>query len=355
MFKRIIYFIMVALSLCFPTTAMEDLKNKNEVAIKRQDPPFFLLQENKGRPIYILGSQHYIPLDNLFSEKVIAELHRIADQKVILYTEHEVSNEKTLQCLETQKKYESGDLLKWVENKTDFSDFPKITDINNSKYCREELKTQKVLLKLIDGTAIKVSETSLEEVFNKAPLWLGAVILGTHSGIMSYNKFGGPELDLINGKEWQEKWSEINYLEGLSDVLEIMQKNSKQDAPHNIDWIKKSLQKIVGFNTKNESFYEKLKKDMTEGIEAFSWNCITISSEKAPKSAFARNQLWVNVIEEKLKTSEAPILIAVGNGHLLGIDEGFSLIGLLMARLGISKLYRYTNNGEWILSCDMGD
>lgn len=84
---------------------------------------------------------------------------------------------------------------------------------------------------------IQESKINIQNVL-RARLWLGAVILGTHSGILSYRKFGGTELDLVHGN-LKNNWKEVLYLETAQEVIKILKNNRESDSKHNRRWIER--------------------------------------------------------------------------------------------------------------------
>ncbi|MBL0941247.1 MAG: hypothetical protein IBJ00_00725 [Alphaproteobacteria bacterium] len=68
------------------------------LATEKEDIPFFRLKKD-NKEIYILGSQHTVPIYKCLTLKTVAELKRIALLQPIFYSEHESSNEEALRQL----------------------------------------------------------------------------------------------------------------------------------------------------------------------------------------------------------------------------------------------------------------
>lgn len=309
---------------------------------KRDDPAFFRFKVNH-REFYILGTPHTIPLHKMYSHNTLEEIKKIAKQKAILYSEHLVTNKTNL------------DYFNNSENLIPEESFEEGNNLFSSLGIKLSQKEEKILKenKIMVSHGVE-SNKSLYEIL-KARLWLGAVTLGTHSSILSYAKFGGTEEGLIEG-ELKGEWGEILYLETPEKVIEILKNNkdSGPDSNQNQSWVKKSFEKILLIEAGDQQSIKLAVGDQQKrSIENHSWKVITyIDRTHIPDSVVARNRLWVDVVFNKLQNiteHKNPILITIGDGHIAGFPKGFSFIYLLMQKLGVHKLERFSSEqNRWI-------
>ncbi len=339
-FSILVFSLLINSFYSFSVLGMEGEEN-----ISRKDPAFFRLTTQDNREIYILGCPHHVPIQKLVNSAALAEIERISLLNAIFYSEHENTNRVALQ------------LLKEEENLIPMDHFELGVNLLSEAELRLSTEEQEILsreeLMLNSETLSGLPLTQLL----RARLWLGAVTLGTHAAILTYNRFGGTEHSLLNGN-LRDNWSEINYLETPEEAIQILKENkeSASDVNENMKWIKRSIEKIISIKTKSQSEMERLIKDQQNtSIENYSWNAINFNPKSytgkylIPISCFERNQLWTSVIQQKLEADQnsTPLFIVVGNGHLVGYPQGMSFISYLKNRINVKKIERFNLDGEW--------
>lgn len=335
MFSKFITFLYLILFVSTPLHAAEEAQ--------RNDPAFFKFVTNDSREIYILGSLHTVPLRKMFDPATLIAIDSIANKRAILYTEHISTNEFNLAQFENpanlipEDAYEGGNTL--------FTS----ADVFLSPEAEAMFQRKKVKL-----NAFEEGKVDLQEVL-KARLWLGAVTLGTHAGIMYSSQFGGTEHDLMAG-ELKELWGDVLYLETPEEALGLLQKHKDgvADMEENKNWVKKSLEKIMLIENGDKESIDRITLQQKISIKNYSWDFIKLAGlrKRIPESAIARNQLWVNkIMSEHFSApseSKTPIMIVIGNGHIAGFNEGFSFVRLLMESLKVKTLERFSNRNGWI-------
>ncbi|MBL0941246.1 MAG: hypothetical protein IBJ00_00720 [Alphaproteobacteria bacterium] len=196
--------------------------------------------------------------------------------------------------------------------------------------------------------ATESSNVKLVEI-DKAEVWLGALLLGKHANILSYQKFGGLESELMH--LWHLHWRETRYLETSPELLTIQKQHEKGDYVHNCGWSRKSFASIMSFLKSDEQTLRAINaKKWEERLKVYSWEVIKHSDiNRMPRSAIERNKLWADKLISFInsETNIPPLLIVVGDGHLAGYYQKWSLLSMLKDNLDYS-LSRFSSKGEWI-------
>jgi len=355
--KRLVYVKVLCLTLTLSigeALAMEE-EGKTNVASKpkqssttliydqpQEDPPFFLLKREK-QELYILGSQHVVPIYRCLSQLSLTELERVATLKPVLYTEHEITNEAALVRLKSSENQIDSVLLE--------NDFDLLYQISLPEQVRKEfkecVKEEHFLLNMNESSDVKIVETL------KAHPWLGAVLLGTHAGLLSYKKYGGLETELENSPSWKEYWQTKKYLETNDEVLDIQKKHEGKgkDSAQNEEWAKRSVRSIIPFMKSNEEALKQIhNKSWSEKVENYTWKTIKFSKrEKIPESAIERQELWAKKLLQDINKEQnvSVRFVVIGDGHLAGYDQGWSFLSFLNKQLNW-QLLRFSNEKGWI-------
>jgi uncharacterized protein YbaP (TraB family) len=194
------------------------------------------------------------------------------------------------------------------------------------------------------------SDTPLENILS-AKLWLAAPLLSTHNGIISYHKFGGLEHELVSHNFWKNHWREYRVLETIPEVFQILEETEAEDYDKNVDWLKKNIRLSITFLKSKEDHLFKIREEEWDRlIKTDSWQVSKYSNQQyIPKSAIKRNKLWAEKLLKDLKEDAGnyPALIVVGNGHLAGYNQGWSLLSFLK-QASNSPLFRFSNTQGWV-------
>lgn len=342
--SKILSIISFYLLLCFPVLASF---NHND-----EDPCFFRITAKDERKIYVLGSVHYIKIEDIFPTPAIEELKRVAkEEHPTLFTEHALSNKHAFQIIESDKQA--------VQAKQDWA-----SSVVSSEY--NSLMDQR----LYTDFGI-LSEYKISDILKIEP-WLAAPILSTHASIIFYPNFGGTEYNLENNETWRSCWFSTKYLEG-SEHYNLLKNVALLDRQHNLNWIKNSFYRLflmksilqdLGdvssdplelevLKTEKETALENMTK-LLEGIKlrfkTRGWMSVNSSSNTIPESAIARNELWSNLIcrlsHTSIKEDPHPYVIIVGDGHLAGFGEDKSFFSFLIKGMDPKKVERFINHSK---------
>jgi hypothetical protein len=310
-----------------------------------EDPPLFYLK-NGNKDIYILGSPHTIPMFKCLALPSLSEIRRISTLRPTLYVEHEITNERAFPLLANPKNHIDPISLKHSMDLLSKAGGGKISPLRSE------------FLKHTAGhffftSMSEISDVALTEV-SRAKTWLGAVLLGVHANILSFQRFGGVECELMQQPCWNNYWKEVRFLETNDEVLKIQEKFEKEDNQHNLAWAKKSITTIINFISCNEDKLEEITTNAWKQLMGiYSYNIIGFSAEGyVTKSALARNEGWAgslsNVINDERDSS--PLFLVIGNDHLVGYREMRSFLSLLMANSSFNpSLSRFSNEQKgWI-------
>lgn len=310
---------------------------------QKEDPPFFLLK-NGEKEIYILGSQHTIPVYRCLDFPTLTELRRISELKPIFYMEHESTNKQALTLLQQPENQVGPQFISMgfdllfqlgLTLKEEGSEF--------NKYC----EGKSFSLDMAEESNIEILEVV------KAKLWLGAMLLGSQANILSYQKFGGLESELMYGPFWEACWRERRFLETDKEILDIQKKYDKdgKDYAQNISWALKSIGSIVRFMKSDEETLEDINsKIWAQKLKKYSWNIINYPDRtEIPESVIERQTLWAQRLLEPISEEEdfCPLLIVIGEGHLPGYSQGWSFLSLLNNELKW-PLLRFSNKDGWV-------
>lgn len=311
----------------------------------QEDPPLFYLK-NGNKDIYILGSPHTVPMFKCLALPSLLEIRRISILRPTLYVEHEITNERALPLLGDPKNHVDHISLKHGMDLLSKAGGGRVSALKSD------------FLKCSEGRFFfsnmrEVSNIELREVSN-AKAWLGAVLLGVHANILSFQKFGGVECELMQQPCWNNCWKEVRFLETNDEVLKIQEQFEKEDSQHNLMWARKSITTIINFISCNENRLEEITTNAWKQLMGiYSYNIIGFSTEgHVTKSALARNEGWAgnlsNVINDEQDPS--PLFLVIGNDHLAGYKEMQSFLSLLIANSNFNpSLLRFSNNQKgWV-------
>lgn len=306
---------------------------------QQEDPPFFRLKIGE-QDIYILGSKHTIPMFKCLNLPTLYEIKRIAELNPILYTEHEITNELAIAALK-----DANNQLDNISLKHGLNFFAKVGDgrVSDLKIKFEEcIKDKKLFLSIAQESDINISEVS------KAKAWLGAVLLGVHANILSFEKFGGIEYELIHEPFWNVYWKKLMFLETSQQVLDTLQQHEKMDSAHNINWAKKSMTSIINFmKCKDDTLDEITKNSWGQILDHYSHKIINFSTAgNTTQSGIMRNSQWPQELADIMNDEQCntPLLLVIGDAHLLGYKENNSFLSFLIKSSKIKpSLSRFSN------------
>jgi len=309
---------------------------------KDKDAPFFRLEKD-GKQIYVLGSQHTVPIYKCLALESVHELKRISELNPILYTEHEHTNRSALPLLKEAQHLIDPLFLKFDMDLLRHLALPQIEG-DEFKACIGEIP---FLLNVTESSNVK-----LQEVL-EAKSWLAALLLGAHANLLSYQKFGGLDAEVVYDKFWNIHWRSQKFLEDSTEVVTIQQhyERSNSDDNQNIIWARKSINSIIAFIKSDKKTLEEINRaKWAQMLTRYSWDVIEFSNRQMiPESVIERNTLWANRLFEVIgdEVEHQPLLIIIGEGHLVGYRPGWSFLSLLNAKLGW-LLSRFSNEHGWV-------
>lgn len=317
-----------------------------------KDPCFFRLITQDKRKIYVIGSIHVSPLEDTLSKPAHNEFVRITmEEKPFLFVEHELDNKDALKILER------GEELKDKKNWKD-------TVIK-----REHTSLLKDVILIAPN---QPSTITIEKLLDIDP-WLAAPILSCHANCYFYPHFGGTEYNLEIKPEWKDCWAGILSLEGAGHYS-LLEQCADTDRHHNIEWIKKTLYKLVliksslrdpgeskdtleqqVIQTEKENANVAMRELLAEAKRRHvkkGWEVVNFSDLNAiPSSVFLRNESWPKPITTKLSSlnmEDAPnsFVIICGDGHLAGIAKDKSFLSYLIKAINPKSVDRFIDSSQ---------
>lgn len=311
---------------------------------QQEDPPFFRLKVGE-KDIYILGSKHTIPMFKCLNLPTLFEIKKIASLKPILYIEHEITNEDAISALKIPSNQIDNISLKYG---IDF--FAKIGGSKSSDLnieFRECIKEKPLFLSIGKESDIKLSEVS------KAHTWLGAVLLGVHANILSFEKFGGIECELMQEPFWNTRWQKISVLETNQKILTTQKQNEKEDTDHNKRWATKSMTSIINFMKCDDDKLEEITKtNWKQLLDTYSHEIINFSTTgNTTQSGIVRNSEWSKRLADIMNDEQytTPLFLVIGDAHLVGHKEDKSFLSFLIQNSKLKPfLSRFSNQQGWI-------
>lgn len=289
------------------------------------DPPFYLIETEDNKLIYILGGIHPLPVTKALSETAFNELDRIAKTKPMFITEHSASNEVNLSMLN-----KATTLKDWINNGI---------IIDTHRHLFAEIQNEYITV----DTETKSEILQLKQLKNYDP-WIVLPIITIHIGSILKKKFSSFEHSILH--IWGNDLSPEHYLEEHADTLLAEEKSAAHKYHYNIggiDYFLSQLKIAMNYETDHES-QEHFKLQFLNHIENFKWeNLHKREEEDAP--TIERNHIWVKTFLEKYYQQKQTFLIVVGLGHLEGPNN---FLFLLLSRLKIKgNIKRFSNEHGW--------
>lgn len=335
LYKKVYYAVLgFILSFQLATMAMEQshptsTAHSQQIAlididvgqVTLSDPPFYLIETEDGKSIYILGSIHPLPITKALSLSAYQEFDRIAKSRPIYITEHSTDNEVNLSNLNEAATHES-----WRG---------KIEHANGLMF--DSIKDE-----LVNIDMERKSNVRVEELENIDP-WLTLPIFMIHIGVELKRQFSSFEHSI--SQIWGSSLHPEHYLEEHGETLSILKASSVLQYNHNIGGINYFLNLLAttrnyATDTASQSFW---KSQFIKHIQNFTWMNLNSTLRHGP--TIERNRMWIKTLLKNFYHKGNTFLIVVGLAHLEGPDN---FLSLLLHNVQIKgKIKRFSNEEGW--------